>query len=403
MYEWDVNKTHSYYTLSNSNRTVTANTAGTSQSAISDWSKAAGKWYWEIVINNRSSYAQSIGFCDQSGDTDFNKNVRSGWNESWALLSQPSSLRVYHDAGYSTLSSLTWDNGDIIMIALDIDAGKAWFGENGTWYGSGDPANGSNPTYNDNTIIGNVISACVSLRYVNDQMMACFRADQLTYSLPSGFSAPDTAWSTELVDTSLDLAAYYQHFDDLKSFLRAHDGVELYDFQSKLEAAGWNIEDFASFLSAYYENMDDDIGLNIITWGTHYDDQKIPLAAWLQRFENISAELEARYEGFSNGRAFLEAAAFMFKNFKTWMTAYGQSLASLPSPLWAGKAVFKNLDLYLSATDGLILCNLALFLSTTNGIVQKDLGVALQVIGSVPVFRSITAQRISSVVSEVAQ
>jgi len=37
--------------------------------------------------------------------------------------------------------------GDIIMIAFDSDTGKIWFGKNGTWSNSGNPATGSNPTY----------------------------------------------------------------------------------------------------------------------------------------------------------------------------------------------------------------------------------------------------------------
>ena len=34
----------------------------------------------------------------------------------------------------------------IVMMAVDCVAGKYWFGNNGVWDGSGDPANGTNPT-----------------------------------------------------------------------------------------------------------------------------------------------------------------------------------------------------------------------------------------------------------------
>jgi hypothetical protein len=219
---------------------------------------------------------------------------------------------------------------------------------------------------------------------------------------PMPFSNEGTLQFVALEDVDFNLSAYYQTLEDFTSYFRAHDGIEFRDLQGRLEAAGWNIEDFASLLSAYYENMDDDIGLDLVTWGTHYDDQKIPLAAWLQRFENISADLEARYEGFSTGRAFLEAAAFVLRDMRTWLAANGQLVSSLPCPLSAAGEAFKSLDLYLSVTDGVILHNLALYLSVTDGVVQKDLGLILQAIGSVPVFRSITAQRISSVVFEVA-
>jgi len=36
--------------------------------------------------------------------------------------------------------------GNIVMMAVDCVAGKYWFGNNGTWDASGDPANGTNPT-----------------------------------------------------------------------------------------------------------------------------------------------------------------------------------------------------------------------------------------------------------------
>ena len=36
-------------------------------------------------------------------------------------------------------------NGDILGFALDMDNGKFYIAENGTWYNSGDPVNGTNP------------------------------------------------------------------------------------------------------------------------------------------------------------------------------------------------------------------------------------------------------------------
>lgn len=40
------------------------------------------------------------------------------------------------------------------MVAYDLDAGKIWFGVNGTWFGSGDPASGANPSMSDITAFG---------------------------------------------------------------------------------------------------------------------------------------------------------------------------------------------------------------------------------------------------------
>jgi len=37
--------------------------------------------------------------------------------------------------------------GDIVMVAFDADTKKIWFGKNGTWSSSGNPATGANPSY----------------------------------------------------------------------------------------------------------------------------------------------------------------------------------------------------------------------------------------------------------------
>ena len=38
----------------------------------------------------------------------------------------------------------TYTTNDIIMLAMDLDNGYGWFGKNGTWENSGDPAGGTN-------------------------------------------------------------------------------------------------------------------------------------------------------------------------------------------------------------------------------------------------------------------
>ncbi|SMF92351.1 hypothetical protein SAMN02982917_0571 [Azospirillum oryzae] len=49
--------------------------------------------------------------------------------------------------GGGTTFGASYTVGDEIEVALDIAAGKAWFGKNGTWQGSGNPATGANPAF----------------------------------------------------------------------------------------------------------------------------------------------------------------------------------------------------------------------------------------------------------------
>ena len=65
-----------------------------------------------------------------------------------ALLSGSSDANIYAD-GSDTGSDVdfTTTTNDIVMIAFDPITKKIWFGKNGTWSNSGDPSNGTNPSY----------------------------------------------------------------------------------------------------------------------------------------------------------------------------------------------------------------------------------------------------------------
>ena len=51
---------------------------------------------------------------------------------------------IKYPSGQSVSTGVTAGNNDVIMIALDSGSGKIWFGKNGTWFNSGNPATGSN-------------------------------------------------------------------------------------------------------------------------------------------------------------------------------------------------------------------------------------------------------------------
>ena len=64
------------------------------------------------------------------------------------LQSQSGLSNIYAD-GSDTGSDVdfTTTTNDIVMIAFDPTTKKIWFGKNGTWSNSGDPSNGTNPSY----------------------------------------------------------------------------------------------------------------------------------------------------------------------------------------------------------------------------------------------------------------
>ena len=109
---------------------------------------SGSKWYAEFKYLETNDVA-IIGILDaaqisyvfsnnsdldnQNGDTSVGRVTYRSGN---GLIKFPS--------GQSVDSSVTLSNNDIVMIALDSGSGKIWFGVNGTWTNSGDPAADSN-------------------------------------------------------------------------------------------------------------------------------------------------------------------------------------------------------------------------------------------------------------------
>ena len=170
-------------------------------------------------------------------------------------------------------------------------------------------------------------------------------------------------WGSEaslfIEDASLDLSAYSCTLENLQAFLRAHDGIELRDLQAAIEAFHLSTKDFSTLLIAALESTGD-FAADFETWATQYKD--------------LAGDFDAK----------------------------GQSIESLTARFETAKAKYKNLAAFLSVTDGSVLKDLTAFLSVTDGSVLKNLGLSLKTIQSMPAFRSIIAQRVSSVVHEVS-
>lgn len=53
---------------------------------------------------------------------------------------------IWHNNSSAAFGSAI-TTGDVVMMAVDIPGGKGWFGRNGAWEGSGNPAAGANPAF----------------------------------------------------------------------------------------------------------------------------------------------------------------------------------------------------------------------------------------------------------------
>jgi len=107
-----------------------------------------GKWYAEIKVT--SLVYDNIGFVTIDSFTDgTGRMYEKSNNITW--LNNVSTIRNYQGASSTTAavtggsnSGFSRTSGDIVMLAFDMENGYGWFGKNGTWLNSGDPASGTN-------------------------------------------------------------------------------------------------------------------------------------------------------------------------------------------------------------------------------------------------------------------
>jgi len=130
-------------TYSNGNNTCSA--SGSSwKSGFSTIGASSGKWYAEFKWVSDSGSPQYNMF----GITETDGLSNSGSTDAHDL----STSYLYEDSGGvfssggSILTLNSYNTGDIIGVALDLDNNKLYFSKNGTWQNSGDPTSGATGT-----------------------------------------------------------------------------------------------------------------------------------------------------------------------------------------------------------------------------------------------------------------
>lgn len=160
-------------TLSNLKATSGANYANV-RGALG---KSSGKHYFEYTVNAINTGGGGVGKSNATlgGAGAFPGSDANGWAAIQSGIYNNNTL----------IDSTTFAIGDVIMVAIDIGAGKLWFGKNGTWLASGDPGAGTNPMFSglSGTFYpygggGNTTA-----------ITANFGASAFAYTVPSGFNA----------------------------------------------------------------------------------------------------------------------------------------------------------------------------------------------------------------------
>jgi len=131
-------------TFTNGNLTYQSPASNPVFGSLSTLGMSSGKFYAECKYSAGSNHYLILGIADNN----FNPNAstpddlgKSGTTESIAYVVNTGAYRVNN-------SNTSWGSaggdGDIIQIAVDCDNNKIFFGVNGTWGASSNPATGSN-------------------------------------------------------------------------------------------------------------------------------------------------------------------------------------------------------------------------------------------------------------------
>jgi hypothetical protein len=155
---------------------------------------SSGKWYFEVTVGSSGAQDIGVGIAKASG---VNTASYIGSNaDSWGYYSQ--SGFTYNNASGSSYGA-TYTTGDVIGVALDVDAGTLVF-------------------YKNNTSQGTAFSGLAAGTYFpavscyNSSLVANFGQRAFAYTAPSGFKALCTTNLPEptIADgsTAMDVALY---------------------------------------------------------------------------------------------------------------------------------------------------------------------------------------------------
>lgn len=193
---WNKNdRLESDITLSEGNKRF-VNSTGSQDSAKGTFFPTTGKWYWEVkwtdtdvVVGGQVGISQ----CDMQSDQELGSDSKHGTGDSLGYRSFDG--KTYRNNTLADFGN-TWDVGDIISVAMDLDNGFVYFGKNGTFQNSGDPTSGSSGTGAAYTISSTLVNGGGWGPAVCNESSATFDAyfaeAEWQHSAPTNFLALNT-------------------------------------------------------------------------------------------------------------------------------------------------------------------------------------------------------------------
>ena len=148
---------------------------------------SSGKWYYEWTSTS-GSYAEAGWMTDVAGNDHVEEE--SDPDTTYYRGIGAAGRGVVIGDGSPDTGPPNFNTDDIIMMAIDIDTMEFWVGVNGTWYNSGDPANGTNATGTWTARLGYSLAPWYGL-FIGSSTFN-FGQSSFSYTIPTGFNP----WST---------------------------------------------------------------------------------------------------------------------------------------------------------------------------------------------------------------
>lgn len=180
----------------------------------------------------------------------------------------------------------------------------------------------------------------------------------------------------------------YSSINDVAEW--CHDAASAWD-----EAASGGWSDGGSITAI----EDSRLYLHACTWSL--EDAGLDLSAYYQSLEDVATALAAAGYSKEDVRTLLHAAVLDFSDAPISLSAQGESREDLSAALLAAGYSKEDVLLSLSAVSSTVLIDMAMRLEATDGLTLNDISLSLSAIKRAPSFRSVIAQRVTSILQEV--
>jgi len=123
----------------------------------------SGKWYWEVALVKKVETGISVDsdYVQMNNDGTVGSNDANVGGTGGVLLITNSAGGSndfrFNGATTSESTDISYSDGENLMVAVDADNGKIYFGKDGSWQKSGNPATGSNETKDFSSLTTEII------------------------------------------------------------------------------------------------------------------------------------------------------------------------------------------------------------------------------------------------------